>query len=114
MTIYGLFYSFNTFFFLEVMSTQQAEVVVWVNVVQGEDKIYQGLPAVESMSGDSVWCKVGSAVGCVWKMLVTFHLEDSASGPTGDFESSKGEQSFSTSSSRFLQSFRSSPASLPA
>lgn len=54
MTIYGLFYSFNTFFFLEVMSTQQAEVVVWVNVVQGEDKIYQGLPAVESMSGDSV------------------------------------------------------------
>ena len=45
---------------------------------------------------------------------VTFHLEDSASGPTGDFESAKGEQSFSTSSSRFLQSFRSSPASLPA
>lgn len=54
MTIYSLLYSFNPFFFLEVVSTQQAEVIVWVNMVQGEDEIYQGLPAVESMSGDSV------------------------------------------------------------
>lgn len=54
MTIYGLLNSFNPFFFLEVVSTQQAEVVVWVNVVQGEDEINQGLPTVESMSEDSV------------------------------------------------------------
>ena len=54
MTIYGLLNSFNPLFFLEVVSTQQAEVIVWVNVVQGEDEIDQGPPAAESMSEDSV------------------------------------------------------------
>lgn len=42
------------------------------------------------------------------------HLEDSARGPTGDFESSKGELPSCTSWSRFRDSFLSSPASLPA
>ena len=41
------------------------------------------------------------------------HLEDSARGPTGDLESSKGELPICTSWSRFRDSFLSSPASLP-
>lgn len=35
MTIYGLLNSFDPFFFFEVVSTQQAEIVVWVNMIQG-------------------------------------------------------------------------------
>lgn len=42
------------------------------------------------------------------------YLEDSARGPTGDFESSKGELPSCTSWSKFLDSFLSRPASLPA
>ena len=54
MTIYGLLHCFNPFFFFEMVSAQQAEVIVWVDVVQSENEVYQGLPAVESMSGYSV------------------------------------------------------------
>ena len=49
MSIYGLLHSLNPFLFFEVVSTQQAEVIIWVDVVQGEDEIYQSPPAVESM-----------------------------------------------------------------
>ena len=42
------------------------------------------------------------------------HLEDSARGPTGDLDSSRGELPICTSWSRFRDSFLSSPASLPA
>lgn len=49
MTVYSLLYSLNSFFFFEVVSAQQAEVIIWVDVVQGEDEIDQSPPAVESM-----------------------------------------------------------------
>lgn len=46
MTIYSLLHSFNPILFLEVVRSEQAEVVVWVNVIQCEDKVYQCPPAV--------------------------------------------------------------------
>ena len=46
MTIYGLLHSFNPIFFLEVVSAEQTEVVVWVDMIQGEDEVYQSPPAV--------------------------------------------------------------------
>ena len=42
------------------------------------------------------------------------YLDDSARGPTGDLESSKGLLPSCTSWSRLFDSFLSSPASLPA
>eukprot|EP00955_Chlamydomonas_euryale_P002710 29023-Chlamydomonas_euryale.AAC.5 len=48
------------------------------------------------------------------KRLMVPHLEDSASGPTGDLDISNGELPVCTSWSRLLDSFLSSPASLPA
>ena len=65
------------------------------------------LPAEIARDVENAWV-------CYGKQLAFSHLDDSANGPTGDFDISRGELSASTSSSKFLQSFLSSPASLPA
>jgi len=98
-----------------MVSAQQAEIIVWVNMIQCEDQIYQSLPTARATVRESVVMQRYRATGCRLDCLLhSWHLEDSAKGPTGDFESCSGEQSASTSSSKFLQSFLSNPASLPA
>ena len=44
VSINGFLYSFDSTLLLEVVRPQQAEVIVWVYVVQGEDQVYEGLP----------------------------------------------------------------------
>ena len=50
MPIHGFFTGAHPAFLLEVMSAQKAEVIVWVDVVQRQDEVDQGLPTVMSMS----------------------------------------------------------------
>jgi len=44
--INGFLYSFNSALLLEMVSAQQAEIIVWVNMIQCKDQVYQSLPTV--------------------------------------------------------------------
>lgn len=57
VTINGFLYSFDSTFLLEVVCTQQAEVIVWVDVVQSEDQVYEGLPTAWSMLKPEYLCR---------------------------------------------------------
>ncbi len=59
MTVNGLFYGLNSTLLLEMVSTQQAEVIIWVDMIQRKDQVDQGLPAVQSMLKSS-----GQVRGC--------------------------------------------------
>ena len=63
MPIYGFLYSFNSALLLEMVSAQQAEIIVWVNMVQCEDQVDQSLPTVQATVRDSVMMQRYRAIG---------------------------------------------------
>lgn len=106
---------------VEVVCTQEREVVVGVYMVEREDEIYERLAAAWTIQVVSMHVSrsniILSTQSCMHVHAVHAGegtcLADSESGPTGLMAICCGEPDC-TSVSRLFESFLSSPASLPA
>lgn len=49
MAVNGFFSTWKTLFFAKMMCTQKREVVVWINVIERQDQVDEGLATAKAM-----------------------------------------------------------------